>query len=145
MKANSTNRVTGSARRPGRALLAGWLMPGAGHWYLGLRGKAIVFGVCLLALFAAGVVLGWLGHGRAINPVVHHWLFIGQACAGPVSLVGWLVGQGMGAGAAHIAPRLIDLGVAFTVTAGALNVVVLCDVYARAAHLKREGRSARES
>jgi TM2 domain-containing membrane protein YozV len=121
-------------RSAGLAVFLGLLLPGAGHWYLGMRGKAILFCACLLAMFAIGMVLSY---GDAIDPIQHPWFFLGQAFIGPVSIIGWVIGIPERS-AVLLAPRLVDLGMVFTVVAGALNVVLMCDAYARAAHLKRE-------
>jgi hypothetical protein len=39
------------------AALAGWLVPGAGHWLLGMRKKAVLYLVLILGTFLAGLVV----------------------------------------------------------------------------------------
>jgi len=134
MAESESKRIESShSRSAGLAILYGWLLPGGGHFYLGHRNKAVLFCSCLLLLFSAGMVIGY---GKAVDPQ-HHWvLFIAQVCAGPVSVLGWVVGERMDPMVVNIAPRLVDLGVVFTVVAGALNAIVISDAYARATRLK---------
>jgi hypothetical protein len=47
-----------SLRNPGLAAFLAWLVPGAGHWYQGRRGKAILFAVCVLGTYVYGLVIG---------------------------------------------------------------------------------------
>jgi hypothetical protein len=37
--------------------LAGWLVPGAGYWLIGERGRALVVGLTIVALFVLGIFL----------------------------------------------------------------------------------------
>ncbi|HWX25020.1 MAG TPA: DUF6677 family protein [Vicinamibacteria bacterium] len=39
------------------AVLFAWLLPGAGHFYLGRKGKGLLFLIALLALFGLGVAM----------------------------------------------------------------------------------------
>src|SRR5688572_33454564 len=40
---------------PPLVALAGWLVPGAGYWLIGERGRAVVVGVTIVALFVLGI------------------------------------------------------------------------------------------
>lgn len=71
-----------------RALVAGllsWLIPGAGHLFLGRRSiaAALFCGVT----FAYGVGLAYGGIKNSVNPWSNHWLFLGEiGCGGYTGL-----------------------------------------------------------
>lgn len=55
--------------------LASWLVPGAGYWLIGQRGRAIASGVTIIVLFILGLLIGgvrlievpgWGDHGRKL-------------------------------------------------------------------------------
>ena len=57
------------ARAPVLLLAAAWLVPGLGHWILGRRTRAVVFGAVILCAFTTGVLLsGELGTPKPQNP-----------------------------------------------------------------------------
>ena len=43
---------------PPLAALATWVVPGGGYWLLGQRGRALVVGITVIALFAFGLLIG---------------------------------------------------------------------------------------
>ena len=47
--------------KPLTAVLLAWLFPGAGHWYLGMRQKAVFYAIALTALFVIGGLQGLMG------------------------------------------------------------------------------------
>lgn len=58
-----------TARAPAVLLAAAWLVPGLGHWILGRRKRAVVFGAVIVCAFATGVLLnGELGTPKPQNP-----------------------------------------------------------------------------
>lgn len=55
--------------------LASWLVPGAGYWLIGERGRAVASGVAIVLLFVLGLLIGgvrlievpgWGDHGRKL-------------------------------------------------------------------------------
>lgn len=123
------------AAEPGTLALvcvAGWLIPGAGHLWLGRRSKGIVFLIVLSAMFVVGL---WL-EGR---------LFPLQLSE-PLVFLGALADRGLGLpfGLAH----LLDLGAGtvtaagyeygntFLMVAGLLNFLVILDAFDIAAGRK---------
>ena len=113
--------------RPGNAVtcLAAWLVPGAGHVLQGSVGKAMVFAVTLLPMYAIGLYLG----GRLFTfadgePLV--WL-AGAAQwmqAGPRLLASLL-----GAGAGDVVAVSYEYGNSFLIVAGLLNMLVVLDAF----------------
>lgn len=45
-------------KNPRLAALLAWMVPGLGHLYQGRRGKGLLYFVCILGLFIAGMVMG---------------------------------------------------------------------------------------
>lgn len=82
---------------PAMAGFLAWLIPGLGHFYQGRRAKAGLFFVCILGLFAFGLVLssshkantngeGKIGYGRAVyfswKQGDRTWGYLCQVCVG---------------------------------------------------------------
>ena len=105
------------------ALIA-WLLPGAGHLYLGLRWRAAVFFVVVFGSLTIGCLLG----GELYEPA------IGQPLT---SLAGFAC---MGGGAAYFLLQYVfdysasvegvgfEYGKAFILTAGLMNILLVLDV-----------------
>lgn len=63
---NSSEKAPPSAGGGGYLAIAlAWVVPGLGHWVLGERSRALLFGITIHGLFAMGLLLAGL---RAINP-----------------------------------------------------------------------------
>lgn len=110
---------------PALAPLLALLLPGAGHWYVGQRGKAVVFCFLLVTLFATGVLLT---DGGCVDLGRHPYAFALQAFQGLVAIGALALTYG-----AHEpeACKLSDLGMLLTLVAGALNVLLIADVLYR--------------
>jgi hypothetical protein len=68
-RAEEGGEKTVAARAPIMLLVAAWLVPGLGHWILGRRARAAVFGAVVLCAFTTGVLLsGELGTPKPDNP-----------------------------------------------------------------------------
>jgi hypothetical protein len=107
------------------ASLLAWLVPGAGHFYLGRRGRGLVFLVLILLSVGIGC---WL-EGRL-------FVFVpGQ----PLSRLGTLASMGMGAPyfllryalgyEGNILSASYEYGNAFLLTAGLMNLLVVLDAW----------------
>ncbi len=119
-----------------RAVLTGWLVPGAGHWMLGERGKGALVGVILLALFTAGFVMGGEVMPPGLRGSLHVLEWIGNNIVGALSLAGR-----MGCGAVAVTalaarwrgdPAMgayYEVGGAFMTVAGVLNVLALISLF----------------
>lgn len=126
------------AGAPFALLAAAWVIPGLGHWILGKRKRAVVFGVVIFCAFVTGVLLdGELGTPKPNNPF--SWL-AAFACFGNgilyiVRLV-WLNGFGellasipfglQGGGSPSAAG--FAYGNTFLYTAGLMNLLTVLDV-----------------
>ena len=78
-------------KSPLLALLLAWLLPGAGHWYVGQRWKAVIFCFLLVGLLVLGVLLTG---GGCVNVERHPWALILQGCEGLATGVMLLVTMG---------------------------------------------------
>lgn len=138
-----TNIIEVELRDPLLAAFMGWLVPGLGHIYQGRIAKGVLFAVCILGTYFFGLFVGDNHVVFASNSSYARMLQFGcQACVGlPVTpAIYQAVRVRMGREApirdADIAEwnrRLgsgYDLGVLYTVCAGLLNVLAICDAYA---------------
>jgi hypothetical protein len=115
------------------ALLAGWLVPGAGHFLLGKWIRASLLAFSILAMFAIGVAL----QGKLYTPNTGEPLdilgFIGDLGSGVLYGLGRLLGWGQ----APVVIAVADYGTKFIVVAGLLNIVAAVDAHSLASGRKR--------
>lgn len=122
----------------------GWLVPGLGHWMLGLRHRGAVIGLTLLLLFAGGLLIGGMD---VVDPVDDTIWFIPQAGLGPVTA---------GLGLAHVVMdkqaaetgksvfqrsigRVNEMGTLYCAIAGVLNLLAILDAVHR--QIDREAKA----
>lgn len=112
-------------QNPYIAAFLAWLVPGAGHFYLGRRGRGVAF----FAIVSAALVTGWQLEGLLYRVVP------GQ----PLSYLGTL-GE-IGLGVAYFVLRFalgyegdpgapgFEYGKAFLITAGLMNYLLVLDAW----------------
>jgi len=115
------------------ALLAGWLVPGAGHLLLGKWVRASLLAVSIICMFAIGIAL----QGKVYSPNT----------GDPLDMLGFAgdLGSGLLYGVArmldwgHVAVQVVtaDYGTKFIVVAGLLNIVAAVDAHSLASGRKR--------
>jgi hypothetical protein len=107
------------------ALIAGWLIPGAGHLML----KRWVRGALILATISCMFVLGILMGARLYAPNTADLLdmlgFLGDLGSGLL----YFVGHGLGLGQAPVQVVTADYGAKFVVVAGLLNLISAVDAH----------------
>lgn len=115
------------------AVLMAWAVPGLGHWYLGRRGKAAVFFVCIVGLFLVGLGLGdW----RVVDS--GDLSIVGQVLSGFVSLLSAHFGAILRAQKPpEVVPVSFEMGWLYTLVAGLLNLLVMLDSYLVANNIRR--------
>jgi hypothetical protein len=125
---DSASRVS-----PTIALLAGWLVPGAGHLLLGKWIRAGLLMVSILAMFAIGIAL----QGKVYTPNTGEPLdmlgFVGDLGAGVLYGLARLLGWGQ----APVLIAVADYGTKFIVVAGLLNIAAAVDAHSLASGRKR--------
>lgn len=115
------------APRGGRAAAAvlAWLIPGAGHMYLGRWGRGILFFVLVLASLGVGLAL----HGKLwrVTPGQPLTLLGTLACVGlgvPYFVLRFLMDyQG------DLVAQGYEYGAAFILTGGLMNVMLILDAW----------------
>jgi hypothetical protein len=118
----------------GLALILAWLVPGAGHLYLGKRGKGLVFLFCLLTLFVLGLALDsrlqlHLGFDDPLGFIVS---VAQMALAGP-----YVIARYLGFSEGQVTAVTYEYGTTFTAVAGLLNILVILDAHDTATGRKR--------
>ena len=71
-----------------------WLLPGAGHYFLGHRGLAAVFFGAITFAYAVGLGIG--GVKTSVNPFFNHWLFLAELGTGGYTAASYYIGNATG-------------------------------------------------
>ncbi|HEY4051925.1 MAG TPA: DUF6677 family protein [Acidobacteriaceae bacterium] len=123
-----TAKSTAGAKSSGlgyAALIAGWLVPGAGHLLLKRWGRGFLILFSITAMF----VLGILMQGKLYAPNASELLdllgFLGDLGAGLL----YFIGHMMGLGQAPVQVVTADYGAKFIVVAGLLNLIAAVDAH----------------
>jgi len=107
------------------ALIAGWLVPGAGHLLLKRWGRGLLILGCITAMFALGLMM----QGKLYLPNLADPLdtlgFLGDLGSGLLYFVGHLLGLG----SAPVQVVTADYGAKFVVVAGLLNLISAVDAH----------------
>lgn len=138
-------------KNSGLAILLAWLVPGAGHWYQGRRGKAVLYFVCILSIYFLGLSMGggrvvyakWdnlekrlpllcqIGVGLPTLPALGQALLVRQQVE-PIHIAGTPI-MAPPASKAEMAELhrtfgyLFEMGTLYTMIAGLLNVLAIYD------------------
>ncbi len=124
--ATATARVATTAHPHSYAIcIAAWVVPGAGHLWLGRRQKGITFLVLLPLMFACGL---WL-EGRLFPFEVTQPLVALAAVADIGIGVPYLLAKVMSMGAGRVVAITYEYGNAFLIVAGLLNMLVVLDAF----------------
>jgi hypothetical protein len=116
------------------ACLFAWLLPGAGHLYLGRVGKGLVFLGAIGALFVLGVIMdaGLQMHLGFDDP-----LALLRSLAQMALGVPYFLARAFGFEAGRVTSVTYEYGNTFTEVGGLLNVLVILDAYDVAVGRKR--------
>ena len=113
-------------------LIAGWLVPGAGHFLLRKWGRGALLSASIVSMFAVGIAM----QGKLFTGV-HEILDI-LGLAGDLSNgLLYVAAQLLGLGADQVRVTTADYGTRFIAVAGLLNVIAAVD-----AHNLRTGRKS---
>ena len=71
---------------PLAALILAWMIPGAGHVYLGRTWRGVLIFVLIAAIFWGGIAMGGV---LTVDYYGERWWFIAQMCAGLHGVMSW--------------------------------------------------------
>jgi hypothetical protein len=111
-------------------LIAGWLVPGAGHFLLGKWKRGALLTVSIVCMFALGLAM----HGKLYSGAQDILDMLGMAGDLGNGLM-YFVGRMFGLGADPVQVTTADYGTKFIVVGGLLNIIAAVD-----AHNLRTGR-----
>jgi len=100
-------------------ILAGWLIPGAGHFVLKEKARAIIIFIAIILTFCAGLYIGSIG---VVDPVGSWPWFIAQCMASPVVV---LIGDYTAGAGYPVYGKPNEIGQIYTSTAGMLNLLCI--------------------
>lgn len=122
---NPANEMPAPVANAHLAAILAWLLPGAGHFYLGRRARALAFAAVVLVSLVVGCAL----QGRL-------WQVIANQ---PLSILATLGSMGMGAPyfvlryllryEGVITEQSFEYGSAFILTAGLMNLLLVLDAW----------------
>jgi hypothetical protein len=104
--------------------LAGWVVPGAGHLWLGRRAKGLTFLIALPLMFTIGLAI----HGRLFPFDAHEPLVTLAALADLGIGAPYFIAAMLGYGGGDVTAVTYEHGNTFVIVAGLLNLLVLIDV-----------------
>jgi len=164
---------TVSLRNPFKAAFLAWLVPGLGHYYQGRKGKAVLYAVCILGLYAMGMVMGegkivyWRWVNPLNNPEKFCLYYLGQFFVGlpalPALIHSTLHHYGLDPnnqflwgflaepsqldlnGLQARFGKLVEIGTIYTTVAGLLNILAIYDAYEGPAYQDYEDDPASQS
>jgi hypothetical protein len=113
-------------------LIAGWLIPGAGHFLLRKWGRGALLAASILGMFVMGLAM----HGK-LYASAHDILDILGLAGDLGNGLLYIVSRLLGLGAEQVQTTTADYGSRFIVVAGLLNVIAAVD-----AHNLRTGRKS---
>ena len=118
---------------PVMVLLAGWLIPGAGHFLVGKWVRALLIFASILTMYSVGLALAGKIYLPNTGDLLDMLGFAGQLGTGLL----YVLARFFGWGAASVVNALADYGTKFIVVGGLLNVIAAVD-----AHSLANGRKA---
>lgn len=115
------------------ACLLAWLLPGAGHLYLGRTAKGLIFLGCIGALFVLGIASdARLELHLGLDDLMASIVSLSQLATGLPYLAARLLGVSEG----RPTSLTFDYGITYTATAGLLNLLVILDAHDTARGIK---------
>lgn len=127
-KPNDSRARAGAQPKSGQLVwlcVAGWLIPGCGHFILGKKERAVILGAAILLMFIFGLVMKGEFYAMQSGAILQSLGFLGEMCVGAAMPLAKFFGYSGGD------PFFVsaDFGTAFLVSAGMLNVLTVLDAY----------------
>jgi len=124
MRATAADRVQSTTNTYLICLVA-WLVPGAGHLWLGRTQKGLVFLITLPLMFAAGL---WL-EGRLFPFQIAEPLVALAAIADLGIGLPYFIAKAINLGGGRVVALTYEYGNAFAIVAGLMNMLVVLDAF----------------
>ena len=118
---------------PALILIAGWLIPGAGHFLLKKWIRGALLFVSIVAMFGIGLALKGKVYAPNTAELLDMLNFVGDLGTGLL----YFIARAFGLGQAAVQIAIADYGTKFIVVAGLLNIIAAVD-----AHSLATGRKA---
>jgi TM2 domain-containing membrane protein YozV len=113
---------------PALVLLAGWLIPGAGHFLVGKWVRALLLFAAILTMYLTGLGLSGKIYTPNFGDPLDMLGFIGQLGAGLL----YVLARVFGWGSTSVITALGDYGTKFLIVAGLLNIIAAVDAHSLA-------------
>ncbi|HUN84883.1 MAG TPA: DUF6677 family protein [Terracidiphilus sp.] len=130
MAANENKNTSGEQGFIYLPLIAGWLVPGAGHFLLRKWGRGALLALAILGMFSLGIAMQGEVYTSG-SDILHILGLAGDLGNGLL----YIASRVLGLGATAVQVTTADYGTRFIVVAGLLNVIAAVD-----AHNMRTGR-----
>lgn len=114
-------------------LIAGWLVPGAGHFFVGKWVRGALIAIAIIAMFFLGLAMQGKIYTSA-EDILGLLGMVGDLGSGLL----YFIGRAAGWGGVPVQTTVADYGKVFIVVAGLLNIIAAVD-----AHNLRTGRKQR--
>jgi hypothetical protein len=126
-RADTANKSAASkvSRLGYMALIAGWLVPGAGHLMLRRWGRGVLVLASITCMFVLGIMMGARLYAPNTADLLDMLGFLGDLGAGLL----YLVSHALGLGQAPVQVVTADYGAKFVVVAGLLNLISAVDAH----------------
>ncbi len=117
-------------------VLAGWLIPGGGHFLLKRRGRAALLMASVTLMFLFGLLMRGAmfkpESGDFLTTLINYGGFVGNLASGAL----YILANALGYSQLDVAGHVHDYGTKFLVTAGLLNILAMVDAFEIAAGRK---------
>jgi TM2 domain-containing membrane protein YozV len=108
------------------SMILAWAVPGAGHLYLGRRGRAIAFFIIVVFMFVVGV--GIDGSLYTVATSRDSWLKVLASFASMGAGFLYFIARQVGS-PGDVVSSTFEYGSTFTLTAGLMNLLLVLDCY----------------
>jgi len=117
-------------RSPWLTVILAWLVPGAGHFLLGKKGRALIIFACVVVSFVVGALMRGpmfqpTTTGDVLSRLIQTAGFVGDLAAGLL----YFIAVGLGYWPADEPTHISDYGSKFLVAAGVINILAMVDAY----------------
>ena len=117
-------------RSPWLTIVLAWLVPGAGHFLLGKKKRALIIFCCVAISFAVGALMrGPMFQPTTAGDVLSRLIQVAGFAGDLASGLFYLIAVGLGYWPPDEPTHMADYGSKFLVAAGILNVLAIVDAY----------------